>query len=589
MKIFKKTKLKKTKLKKRPSKRFNISNVKISTRLIVSYTVMLLIFAISMVITISNIRNVSSDVNRFYEECYEVEVLSWKTKLALSKVEKAIFKSTTTSSRSLVKEYTSEITKNIEVADESFGLLKLELSDFPTVVEQLDRDLAKASEISTRLVSLLNESRNMQSIEIFNNEMTPVLDSINKTMDEVSKNLDIVAQNFVKASNKSSDDLILVLTLLLALNIATAIILSVVIVRSIVRPIKEITEAANAMSMGDLDYQVAHSSKDELGVATSTLSNTIETLKLYVGEIDRVLNKMAVGDLTATIDMEFIGGFAPIKKSVEKILSAFNETLSMIDEAANEVSSGASQVSGGALALSQGTSEQASAIEELSATINEISEQINHNAENSINVSKITKYAANGVEDNSKQVELMTDAMYEIKKSTDEILKIIKTIDDIAFQTNILALNAAVEAARAGSAGKGFAVVADEVRNLASKSAEAAKSTALLIENSTKSVDKGTRIADETKKSIISMVEGIRKSVKLVDEISEETNKQAESINLVTLGIEQISAVVQTNSATAEESAAASEELSSQSQLLKDSVNQFKLKLNEYHAEEGVY
>lgn len=575
MRIFKRKAKIKTGVKE---KKLILSNIKIMPRIVLCFAALLLIFAISMAITLYNFGRVASVVNSFYDECYEVEVLSWKTKLALNKAEKAIYKSTTTSGRSRVAEHTKEITDNINAAGEYLEQLKTDLDMFPTVVEQLDKDYAKVSELSIGLIELLLDSRNVQALQIVNEELMPVLTSVNNTMDEVSKNLDIIARDFVINSNGTSrNSIVVLLVVFILLNIASLLLITVV-VRSLKKPIKEITEAANAIGSGNLDYRLSYSSNDELGVASKTISDAIETLKLYVGEIDRVLNGMSKGNLTETIDVEFIGGFSPIKSSIEQILSSFNDTMRNINEAAEQVSGGANQVSGGALVLSQGTAEQASSIEELSATINEISEQIKVNAENSNNVSKITQDAAEGVEENSKQVQLMTEAMYDIKKSTNEISKIIKAIDDIAFQTNILALNAAVEAARAGAAGKGFAVVADEVRNLASKSAEAAKSTAFLIENSIKSVDKGTKIADETKKSINLMVEDIRKSVKLVDEISDATNEQAQSIEQVTQGIEQISAVVQSNSATAEESAAASEELSGQASILKELVEQFELK-----------
>jgi methyl-accepting chemotaxis protein len=504
--------------------------------------------------------------------------LSWKTKLALNKIEKAIYKSTTTTSKTIVKEYTKEITDNIDIANTSFEVLRTGLDEFPTIVEQMDRDLTKITEVSEKLVGLLNESRSKQAIDVLNEELAPVLKSVNDTMDQVSINLDIVAQNFVKNSNNASNNLVIILSITFILSIIVALILATIVVKSLIKPIKEITEAANSISSGNLDYQVMYSSNDELGVATKTISNAIDTLKLYVGEIDRVLNEIAKGNLNVSMEMEFVGGFSQIKSSVNKILTSFNNTLSKINESAEQVESGSSQVSGGAQALSQGTAEQASSIEELSATINEISEQVKLNADNANNASRITKDSVKEVENSNKQVEIMTEAMKDIEKSTNEIAKIIKAIDDIAFQTNILALNAAVEAARAGSAGKGFAVVADEVRNLASKSAEAAKSTAFLIENSIKSVGQGTKIADETKKSIKLMVEGIRESVKLVDEITVESNKQADSIMQITMGVEQISAVVHTNSATAEESAAASEELSSQASILKELVEQFELK-----------
>jgi methyl-accepting chemotaxis protein len=560
------------------NKKFNITNIKIAPRLIICFAVMLVIFAVSMGITLSNINKVASDVNRFHEECYQVEVLSWKTKLALNKIEKAIYKSTTTTSKTIVKEYTKEITDNIDIANTSFEVLRTGLDEFPTIVEQMDRDLTKITEVSEKLVGLLNESRSKQAIDVLNEELAPVLKSVNDTMDQVSINLDIVAQNFVKNSNNASNNLVIILSITFILSIIVALILATIVVKSLIKPIKEITEAANSISSGNLDYQVMYSSNDELGVATKTISNAIDTLKLYVGEIDRVLNEIAKGNLNVSMEMEFVGGFSQIKSSVNKILTSFNNTLSKINESAEQVESGSSQVSGGAQALSQGTAEQASSIEELSATINEISEQVKLNADNANNASRITKDSVKEVENSNKQVEIMTEAMKDIEKSTNEIAKIIKAIDDIAFQTNILALNAAVEAARAGSAGKGFAVVADEVRNLASKSAEAAKSTAFLIENSIKSVGQGTKIADETKKSIKLMVEGIRESVKLVDEITVESNKQADSIMQITMGVEQISAVVHTNSATAEESAAASEELSSQASILKELVEQFELK-----------
>lgn len=559
----------------------NITNVKIAPRLIICFAILLVMFALSNMISIYNINNVSEDINRFYDECYESEILSWETRYALNNIEKAIYKSTTTSSRTLKMEYTNEITSSVKSANESLALLIQDLDEYPTVVEQLKGDMAIITNISYELVDLLNNSKNSQSLEIMNNELMPVLSSIYNNMDRVSKNLNIIAQNFVKDANNANSNLIILLSSMLILGIVISVVLSAVVIRSLVRPIKDITDAAEAISRGNLDYEISNITKDELGVATLAIGNTIKTLKLYVGEIDRVLDEMSNGNLTTSVSMDFIGGFAPIKESVEKILLSFNDTLSKINEAAEQVSSGASQVSGGAQALSQGTTEQASSIEELSATINEISEQIKQNAENSNNVSNISQESAKEVEKSTTQVEFMTEAMYDIRNSTNEISKIIKAIDDIAFQTNILALNAAVEAARAGAAGKGFAVVADEVRNLASKSAEAAKSTAHLIENSIKSVEKGAKIADETKESINSMVAGIRETVKLVDEISEASKEQAGSIMQITMGIEQISAVVQTNSATAEQSAAASQELSEQSVLLKKLVEQFELKVSE--------
>ena len=246
------------------------------------------------------------------------------------------------------------------------------------------------------------------------------------------------------------------------------------------------------------------------------------------------------------------------------------------------------QVSSGAQALSQGATEQASSVEELAASINEISNNINQTAQQAQDASDKSMQVGEKAGESNNRMHDMLQAMADINASSGEIGKIIKTIEDIAFQTNILALNAAVEAARAGAAGKGFAVVADEVRNLASKSAEASKNTAVLIENSLQAVENGKRIADETAQSLEVVISDIQEASSLMGSIAKAATDQAESISQITLGIDQISSVVQTNSATAEESAAASEELSGQAQILNELVRKFRLDTDLVDSAPGV-
>ena len=361
---------------------------------------------------------------------------------------------------------------------------------------------------------------------------------------------------------------------------------------SIAKPVQEIKEAMVAMADGEFDKAVVtHHSKDELGVLAENIRKTIERITFIIQDLSYGLISISKGDFTLSSKNEsaFVGAYAPLAKALNKIISDLSDTLGQIGVASDQVASGSEQVSTGAQALSQGATEQASSIEELSATIAEISTQINQNAHNALNAKEVSEKAGAEILQSNHEMTRMVEAMNDISNKSNEISKIIKTIDDIAFQTNILALNAAVEAARAGAAGKGFAVVADEVRNLAGKSAEAAKITATLIEDTVKAVENGANMAEQTAQSMLSVVDGAKEVSNIVQRISTASTEQANAVAQVTQGVDQISAVVQENSATAEQSAAASEELSGQAQMLKELVSKFKLRDKEKNVNSILY
>lgn len=308
------------------------------------------------------------------------------------------------------------------------------------------------------------------------------------------------------------------------------------------------------------------------------MSSGISAIKDYIDEISYVLSEMANGNMCVGISSDYKGDFITLKESINTIAESLNSTLTEINLAAQQVASGTSQVSDGSQAISQGATEQAASIEELTSTVTEIAAQTRQNALSAGKANEMSEQAKDNAIKGNEQMKALQQAIWEINESSANISKIIKVIDDIAFQTNILALNAAVEAARAGIHGKGFAVVAEEVRNLAARSASAAKETTELIEGSIKKTAAGTKIADDTAVALTQIVEGVEKAVGLVAEIAGASNQQATAIGEVNRGIEQMSQVVQTNSAISQEEAAASEELSSQAAMLMEMVNRFKLR-----------
>lgn len=361
------------------------------------------------------------------------------------------------------------------------------------------------------------------------------------------------------------------------------ILVSAVLLRGFVhskirRPMLRLTQASNSLADGQLDIQIDESGKkDEVSMLEHAMHEMVFRLKSYISDISHVLNAMAENDLTISSRVDYLGDFIPIKEALSSIVQSLNTTLAVVRRSARQFNESAYQLSGSAQTLAQGATEQAEAISRLTESIIKISDDVENNAKNVRLTKKFVEEAASGIDNGNEQMKKMMTAMENIKNSSVEINKIVKTIDNIAFQTNILALNAAVESARAGAAGKGFAVVAEEVRSLAARSAEAAKQTTLLINKAIADVEEGYELADMTAKvfeEVTAKAESAELSVLEIDRASET---QSLEIQQIKNSIKQISDVVQLNTAASQETAAASEELLSQSELLNEQIARFKL------------
>ena len=366
----------------------------------------------------------------------------------------------------------------------------------------------------------------------------------------------------------------IVISILLSAVVALALSIN------IGKPMKACAKRMELLVQGDLDTPMPKiTSKDETGMLAKSTASLVEGLSTVINDIGYLLNEMANQNLNVRTQHEdvYVGSFRNILLSMRNMKAELSDAIKQVNHSAEQVSAASSQLSASAQTLSQGTAEQASSVEELASRINEISEQAKHTASGALDVRGQTHQTGEEVSLCNQKMQNLMEAMDKIQTSSNEIEKILKTIDDIAFQTNILALNAAVEAARAGSAGKGFAVVAEEVRNLAGKSAEAAQNTSSLIEHSTDAVHTGSEIARNTAEILSEVVNSIQSVVDSIDNIAAVSNEQSDAVWQVSEGINQISIVVQSNSATAEEGASASEQLSAEAAGLKHLVNQFTL------------
>ena len=556
-----------------------MKNLKIGKKLLITFMLIIILFCGTVATAIMGLQKNAEKYSDFYNVGYQITNKVMSMRRGMQVIAKDLAFVTIDNDMQARDTYLEDIQKELDLLETNATWLSANFTGDSKLIASFAENVTKVVELQESVVNAVNTDM-ARAQEMVLGEYQPLLQEAVDVLIQISQSAEEDADADYKNTVVLQKQLVALQMAMAGAALVITLVLSTYLTRSITKPLKELEQSASKIVDGDFDIQITYQSKDELGRLAKAFRNMTEILEAVVSDASRLLGEMADGNFDVRTEAEerYVGSFQSLLLSIRKLNRGLSATLSQINQSADLVASESGQVSNGAQALSQGSTQQASAVEQLAATIADISRQVKDTADNAVEARGQSGSAGDEMEECNQQMQEMMEAMEEISRTSNEIGKIIKTIEDIAFQTNILALNAAVEASRAGAAGKGFAVVADEVRNLASKSSDASKDTAELIESSIKAVLRGTQLADSTAESLVKVVEEVRSVASKVGVIADAAEKQAGAIEQVTLGVDQISDVVQTNSSTAVQSASASQELSSQADMLKNLVAKFVLR-----------
>ena len=563
-------------------KRFTIGR-----KLFVSFATILMLMIIGFCISIISLVNLNSKIKAFYDGPFIVNESANKIHSNFERMQKATYRAIVNTDEEIIGEATANAFDSASIIRDELPIVKEHFLGDSQIVVRLEDCLARLAPMREHVLSLAKENKNEEAAAFMESNNILVIQEAQKELDGLIVSGNRTGLQLMTQLQERQASAVTMLVILGCVSVIISIGFCVYITRGISAGIVELEQAAQNIAAGQLSTtRITFQSGDEMGKLADDMRSMIAVLTAVIQDETYLLNEMAEGnfDIHSRAKDSYVGELDSVRSSLVRIINNLKDTLLQINQSTLQVAAGSEQVSSGAQIQAQGATEQAASIELLSSAISDISEQVEHNVKNAQAVNEQTKTVQMDAVDSRRQMQDMLAAMAEIRHSSQSIGRIIKTIEDIAFQTNILALNAGIEAARAGNMGSGFAVVANEVRNLANKSSEASKSTADLIKKSLEKVEQGDRIADRTAEALMDVVNGVEDITKSIHSITEASVRQELSVRQITQEISRISGVIQSSSATAEEIAAASEELSYQAQVLSRMASRFRLGKN---VEEG--
>jgi len=554
-----------------------MKNLKIRVKLVVIFTILMFFFALSIREHVVKLEQISNEMVQFKNEAYDTNEKMWEvqnyTTINDNLLEKLVDQNNSSDKEKIIaqlEENSASIADRIDFVSQNLNGVDTQLQ---TLQQYLNELKAQRAEIQKCV-----RSGDMASAKVKYDEYILESEKAQQAAETILEAISANAENLMKDAQNiyaSSIERAIVLTVFIAM---ICVLMGLILSSQIRKPIQEIKEASSELARGNLNAEIKYTAKDEMGELAQNMRETIATLKLYIKTTDDVLGKMAGRNLTSSIDIEYVGEFDSMKKSLSLILDSFNSVFTHIREAAEQTKEGADNIAKASEALAEASTEQSSAVEELVATVNEVDEHVNKNAENANKVKELSSESVEQLTKGNEQVQQLLSSMDYISEQSKEISNIIKIIENISSSTNLLSLNASIEAARAGEYGKGFSVVANEIGKLASDCSIAAQNISELISTTLTALAESHKLTNETAEMIGKTVEAVSSTDSYVSDIALACNQQAESLDEILKGIQQISAAVETNSATAQETSAASQQLLSQSDMLAAMLEEFKLR-----------